>query len=147
MSLRRTASIVVVRRRTPVHLAVLPQEQAADLYADGRHIDSIHAPAAVMPAVSALLAGPAWLMLVAAGLPEGILARLWVMVPAAEPDAGMQHHELHDDEPVYAYLLAELSDPLAGETVTRDLREHAGRLLESATRPERPMLAQYPVAA
>ena len=149
MPQRRSSStprIVVVRRRTPVHLHTATGADPAsgvDVYADGRLIARIDTDPELAPAVAGLLSGPAWLFLVAARLPVEIVGRLWVLIPvqpAAHDGAGVA--ELRDEEEVYAYPIAELARP--AEAAADDLAAEAGRLLESAARASSPHPAPAP---
>lgn len=129
-----TPRIVVIRRRAPVtlHTATGPDAAAGvEVFADGQLIARIAADPEMAPAMAGLLRGPAWLFLVAARLPVQIVGRLWVMVPAQPPTADAP--ELHDEDPVYAYPIAELARPAVGADAGDDLTAQAGRLLELAT--------------
>jgi hypothetical protein len=128
--------IVVIRRRAPVNLqtaAGLGPQSGVHVYADGRPIAHVEAEPDLVPAVAGLLRGPAWLFLVAARLPMQIIARLWVLVPVQPPALGSGSRDLHDDDQVYAYPIADLVKPAEASEAADDLTAEAGRLLEIAT--------------
>ena len=122
--------IVAIRRRDPVQLTLREDvdRAAVQVAAGTRVFGTVPAPPGSAPAVGALLAGPAWLLIVAADVRSMVVGRVWALVPADPGPAGTG--VLGDEDLVYAIVLADVHE---ARSHAPDLLADVRRLLSELT--------------
>ena len=128
--------IVAVRRLTPVSLSVRVRagspaaSPVLEVCAGRRRIGTIADAGARVPALRALLTGPAWLLVVAAEVHADLVGRVWALVPAGDT----ARSELRDDDLVYAVPLGSVQLPGSRRSHPADLLAEARHLLATLAR-------------